>query len=207
MPDAPAIVVLFGRLHVVLVHFPVALLLVAAALTFWPSGREEHAVAAGWCLSLGLCGALAAAASGWVLATLEPPGDRLLRWHRAAGLLATGAALLAWLATRVRTLDRPLLRRGSLVLTALLVGLTGHLGGLMVQGEDWFTAPFAARVAATPPPAPVPPAAPAGPHVDFTTEVFPILQSRCIQCHGPNRVRGKLRLDSREGVFDPAPPQ
>ena len=44
MPDAPAVVVLLGRLHVVLVHFPVALLIVAAALAFWPSRHEGHAV-------------------------------------------------------------------------------------------------------------------------------------------------------------------
>jgi uncharacterized membrane protein len=198
MPDAPAIAVLFGRLHVMLVHFPVALLLAAAALTFWPSRREGQQVAAGWCLGLGLLGALAAASSGWVLAMLESPGgaaDQTLTWHRAAGLLATGAALLAWLATRVRALDRPLLRRGSLLLAAALVGLTGHLGGSMVYGKDWLTAPFAARA---------PAAAPAAPHVDFATEVLPILESRCFQCHGPNKVRGKLRLDSRDALFDPA---
>jgi uncharacterized membrane protein len=212
MPDAPAIAVLFGRLHVLLVHFPVALLLVAAALSFWPWRREGQQAAAGWCLALGLLGALAAASTGWVLGTLEPPGgaaDQIMKWHRAAGLLATGAALLAWLATRVRALDRPLLRRGSLLLAAALVGLTGHLGGSMTYGKDWLTAPFAPRAPAAPAApsgagAATSAASPAAPHVDFATEVLPILESRCFQCHGPNKVRGKLRLDSRDALFDPA---
>ncbi|MCC6144027.1 MAG: hypothetical protein IT368_09490, partial [Candidatus Hydrogenedentes bacterium] len=34
--------------------------------------------------------------------------------------------------------------------------------------------------------------------VDFETEVWPILQSRCIECHGADRVKGDLRLDSQD---------
>ncbi len=34
--------------------------------------------------------------------------------------------------------------------------------------------------------------------VDFLTEVYPILQNRCLSCHGPERVEGALRLDRRE---------
>lgn len=37
--------------------------------------------------------------------------------------------------------------------------------------------------------------------VDFVKEVKPILESTCIQCHGPDKVKGKLRLDSREGFM------
>lgn len=37
--------------------------------------------------------------------------------------------------------------------------------------------------------------------VDFARDVYPILKSACIDCHGINRQKGKLRLDQREGVF------
>jgi mono/diheme cytochrome c family protein len=40
--------------------------------------------------------------------------------------------------------------------------------------------------------------------VDFATQVLPILQARCHECHGPAKVRGKLRLDAREHLLDPA---
>ena len=31
--------------------------------------------------------------------------------------------------------------------------------------------------------------------VDFLKEVWPILESRCIECHGPDEQEGDLRLD------------
>lgn len=33
---------------------------------------------------------------------------------------------------------------------------------------------------------------------DFQKEVLPILQSRCVECHGPDKQKGKLRLDTQE---------
>jgi mono/diheme cytochrome c family protein len=226
MTGMPALLELFGRFHVALVHFPIALLLAGAALSIWPR-REGTQAAARWCLSLGLLGALAAAASGWVLSQEDAGAaeSATLRWHRALSLLGTGLALLAWLSLRVRTLARTWLQRGSALLAALVVGTSSHLGGVMVHGEDWYSAPFepqtqAPRIvapveepkpaaSAAPPtstPAATVPAAtvPAAQHVDFATQVFPILEARCLECHGPRKVRGKLRLDTREHVFDPA---
>lgn len=34
--------------------------------------------------------------------------------------------------------------------------------------------------------------------VSFSGEIKPILESLCVQCHGPEKQKGKLRLDSRE---------
>jgi uncharacterized membrane protein len=212
MSDAAAFAVAFGRLHMVLVHFPIALLLAAAALAFWPRRRAEHAAASDWCLVLGLLGAVAAAGSGWVLAEVEPPGRaqaESLLWHRVGGLATLGAGLLAWLAGRVPVvpeLRRAGLRRGALLAAAVLAGVTGHLGGELVHGAGYLTEPFAPRATPTATPA-APEAAvpePAAPRVDFATQVAPIFAARCLECHGPAKVRGKLRLDAREHVFDPA---
>ncbi|MFX8466409.1 c-type cytochrome domain-containing protein, partial [Acinetobacter baumannii] len=35
----------------------------------------------------------------------------------------------------------------------------------------------------------------------FLEKVLPLLKSRCISCHGPDKVEGSLRLDSREAVL------
>lgn len=34
--------------------------------------------------------------------------------------------------------------------------------------------------------------------VDFAKEIKPLLESACVQCHGPDKQKGDLRLDSRE---------
>ena len=35
----------------------------------------------------------------------------------------------------------------------------------------------------------------------FSEKVWPLLDSRCVSCHGPDKVKGSLRLDSREAVL------
>jgi len=37
--------------------------------------------------------------------------------------------------------------------------------------------------------------------VDFAKDIQPILQQQCVKCHGPEKQKGKLRLDSREAAL------
>jgi hypothetical protein len=41
----------------------------------------------------------------------------------------------------------------------------------------------------------------AGEDAYFYKEVFPVLDSKCIKCHGPEKKKGALRLDSREALL------
>src|SRR5688572_22092818 len=40
--------------------------------------------------------------------------------------------------------------------------------------------------------------------VDFVRDVRPILQGKCWECHGADKQKGALRLDSRDGLLKPA---
>jgi len=37
--------------------------------------------------------------------------------------------------------------------------------------------------------------------VDFAKDVWPVLQQNCLKCHGPEKQKGKLRLDSHEAAL------
>jgi cell division septation protein DedD len=39
------------------------------------------------------------------------------------------------------------------------------------------------------------------PAASFSGDVFPLLESRCVQCHGPGRTSGGVRLDSYDAVM------
>ncbi len=39
--------------------------------------------------------------------------------------------------------------------------------------------------------------------VDFARDIQPILRKSCVECHGPEKAKGKLRLDSKEAAFKP----
>lgn len=45
----------------------------------------------------------------------------------------------------------------------------------------------------------VSPSRAAGP-VDFAQQIYPILKENCFECHGPDRQKSKLRLDTRQGI-------
>jgi hypothetical protein len=37
--------------------------------------------------------------------------------------------------------------------------------------------------------------------VDFTREIRPLLEQHCVKCHGPEKQKGGLRFDTKEGAF------
>ncbi|MDB6040074.1 MAG: Protein of unknown function (DUF1553)/Protein of unknown function (DUF1549)/Planctomycete [Verrucomicrobiales bacterium] len=45
----------------------------------------------------------------------------------------------------------------------------------------------------------LPPVSAAAP--DFARDIYPIFKENCISCHGPEKQKGKYRIDTREGAF------
>jgi len=131
-----------GRLHVLVVHLPIGLLLGAAAGELWFVWRKSRvpAPAVGFCVLLGAASAVVAAGLGWIhAANGYGSGSLVLPWHRWLGVAtAAGAVVLAILSV----ID---VRRGSrsvgfwlmLLLETVLVAATGHLGGALVHGVDF----------------------------------------------------------------------
>jgi uncharacterized membrane protein len=131
-----------ARFHVVVVHFPIALLLAAALAEAAIMLRRatELASSARFCVRLGAAGAVAAAALGWARAgfgAYRGDGGVTLALHRWVGIAACLCAVVAAVLSFQR---RPTGRlfRATLFGSAALVGLAGHLGGLTVYGDAYF---------------------------------------------------------------------
>jgi uncharacterized membrane protein len=134
---------LIGRLHPVLIHFPIALVLLAAAAetAFVVSGQERWRIAAIVNVQAAAVFAAVAVIAGWRLALVPgmEPGP-LLEWHRWIGTAgAVLSAIAAAGSSRINSRGPRVLRlyRVTLLGAALLVGFAGHLGGLMVWGADF----------------------------------------------------------------------
>jgi hypothetical protein len=133
-----------GRFHVLLVHFPIALLVVAAVGEGWSwwLGLRIPAPAVRFCLLLGAAGAVAGAVLGWLEAAFGgyAAASRALDLHRWVGtttaVVAIGVALLS--EADARRGARSPLCRSALFLAALLVSAAGHLGGTLVHGTGHF---------------------------------------------------------------------
>jgi hypothetical protein len=126
-----------GRFHVVLVHFPIALLIAAAAGEGWSilRHRSTPAAAVHFCVVLGAAGAVASAALGW-LDAWSATGAGVLP-HRCLGTATAGWAFItAGLSIRdERRGARSGWFRAALLVAAVLVGATGHSGGVLVHGD------------------------------------------------------------------------
>lgn len=132
-----------GRLHPLLIHFPIALV-IAAALAEGAAivTRDEkwRTVAVGN-VRAGAVFAVFALIAGWRLA-LGPDIEMspLLEWHRWLGIVAAAAALAAAAATgdlRRRSALGVRMYRIALFAAGILVAVTGHLGGLLVWGANF----------------------------------------------------------------------
>jgi uncharacterized membrane protein len=134
---------LTGRLHPLILHFPIALVIVAAAAevaAILTNSRAWHTVAVAN-IRVGAVCAAAAAATGWLLASSTIVDDvRALEWHRWMGTAATVAIAGAALATASADRQSPTLRwlyRIALIWAATLVGVAGHLGATLVWGANF----------------------------------------------------------------------
>ena len=153
-PVSQAWLEVLAHLHPLVLHFPMALVLVGAVAMLWNWFRGEEGVGdfAFHCIWIGAALAVVASASGWFLAEGET-GERDLEWHRWFAIGTTGALfLLAILSSLSRTDDRPGLLAATRLLTLITAGgmaFTGHLGGNMKWGDGFVTEPLGVAIKAS----------------------------------------------------------
>jgi uncharacterized membrane protein len=133
---------LIGKLHPLLIHFPIAFVFGAAVAELAVIVTGQHRwrpVALANLLAAATFG-VAAAVAGWRLATDSGlDSATLLEWHRYLGCAGAAMTLVAGIAgVRMRG-SGPLVYRVALFAAAALVASAGHLGGVMVWGRDFLT--------------------------------------------------------------------
>ncbi len=146
---------LFLRGHPLLVHFPIALLLVAVLfeaghLVVGRKNEHRRAISGAGLglLALGAISAGLSAWSGWENAGHNPPTSSvadlvyLHRWLGISVASVSGLALLFGLAGWRGGKKRVGIYRTLLLVGAGLVGVTGHYGGSIVRGESYLTGPL-----------------------------------------------------------------
>jgi len=188
-----------GRLHPLLLHFPIALILLAAAIEgirYVLGRRDQPSTSATTCMWVGLLTAALAVWAGWELA--EQQGDTgglvaLHRWTAIACLAATALAAAAWIMRRTKGRDWTGTHVAMLLLAGVLVAVSGHFGAEMVWGEGWIlSGPQAAET---------PEADRAAGEAATWAHVEPILVSHCEKCHGAKRQKDGLRLVPWTAIF------
>jgi hypothetical protein len=187
-----------GHFHPMLVHLPVgglAVLGMLEVLAIFPRFRDaaqnRRAI-----LAVVVAGAVAAAACGWLLSKGGGYNSQLLYLHRLTGFSVTGTCIVTLMLCRPNWVRA---YRVALLTTLVLLVLAGHFGSEMTHGRDFITryapGPLRALFGAPAPGMATDSASPAAGSL-YAEVVHPILQRRCVACHGPEKQKGELRLDT-----------
>jgi hypothetical protein len=187
-----------GRLHPLLVHFPVSLLVVAWALHFFTKLKETVRIL----VIIGSITAIVSIILGLLLAWQQGIEGESLDWHRYSGIgLGVVALALLYLVFSEQMEGR--LFKWVLSLGLLLTTLTGHLGASLTHGETYLTellpwnttesnlTDFTAYNEVLSPQE----------ELQLTGDVRTIFAHNCYKCHGEVKQKGELRLDEKEFIF------
>ena len=134
-----------GKLHVVIVHFPIALAVCAVlADLLWLATRKDSFKNAGmYCLGLAAISAFPVVITGLIKVWGRELGGGYLFMHKYLGI---ASFVIAVLAAGLRLGCRQQMKKWWLVgycvlmlALAICIALTGHYGGILVHGQDFLS--------------------------------------------------------------------
>lgn len=203
----------FGRLHPMLVHFPISLILVAALMELFTLKNFRHSFRAGirFMVILGAISATFSALMGWFLAENEGITGSTLDLHRMVGIISAVLSLLLLILLRKSELNPSSYSiksyRFLLFLTGIGIGIAGHFGAALTHGEDYLTEVLPINSDQEAPPSLTVDlasfASELSPEkeIQLVTNVRSVLAHNCYKCHSGAKIEGDLRLDEKEFVF------
>ena len=181
--ELPDLVAWLGRWHPLVLHFPIVLLLVAVYLGIRGKDIPKSL------LVVATIATLVTAISGFFLGTENSPKGDLLTWHEWLGVtLALVVVLWYWL--EGMKLGKKVYAKALQILIVLLVGFTGHYGGLVTHGEDFLALPTEKRQEKIP-----------ENQLIYQDIVGRILDENCVSCHNPNKKKGELLITNLKSLL------
>lgn len=190
-----------GHFHPVLVHLPIGILLIALLLQWFSRSNPSLLPAVKICLLAGVLSAALSCLTGYLLSLDGDYDPHLIRLHMWSALTLTALSLLLYVRLTRQRADGP--RRSLAVVDRLyqtlpaallvLLTITGHFGGSLTHGSGYLTAAFegtsTAKKTVRPPITNIQEAK------VYADIIQPVLEEKCYGCHGPQKQKGRLRMD------------
>ena len=182
-----------GRIHPLVLHFPLVVLMLYAFWTLIIEKQEStrwNYDLAETLLLIGTFTAVVAAFSGFILSKEEGYQAETLFWHKWLGI---GISLVSIIWYSWREYLAPWKIPSKLVALSLLMLLLigGHLGGNLTHGEDFLISPI--QISSE-----------TGDKVSmeqakvYDDLVQPVLQQKCYSCHNAEKSKGNLQMQTKE---------
>lgn len=201
MNQSPDLTLFLGHFHPMLLHLPIGMIVILATLEIiaWVPKFQRANVSAGFILAVATPLAAVTALLGWLLSHEGGYDARLIFWHQWLGFATAAGCALTAIFYRLRN---RVAYHASLFSTAAVMSVAGHLGGSLTHGSDYLTehAPsFVKKILGDE--TKIAPASGTASDSAFAQLVQPVLKEYCVNCHGPEKAKGGLRLDSYAAVM------
>jgi hypothetical protein len=187
----PAWLAVAGRMHPMFLHFPIVLLLLSFFTVWIPKGQDTVDP---WLNMLRLVAALTAvvtAIMGMLLSLEDGRTGNLLQQHKWGGVFIAIFGFLFYSYFPLLSKRVIFTRLYTLVATVAII-ITGHWGADLTHGEDYVLAPIKKNEIRTVAPDQA---------IIFADVIQPILEKKCVSCHGEASVKGGLMLSGLKGVL------
>jgi len=189
----PAWLQVFGRMHPLVLHFPIVLVLLYAALELCTTKKIKQE---GWygviadVLLLSAAFTAAGTALMGLILSKEPGYDAdTVVLHKYLGAL-TSFALFGLYSFRGKLQHEGTFSKLFTGITAIVLLWAGHLGGNITHGNNFVLAPVT-------PDHKKPPVALEDAYV-YNDLVQPIIEAKCLQCHNSSKSKGDLIMETKE---------
>ncbi len=186
---------LIGRLHPLIVHLPIGILILAFLMEVasYSKRYKKLKVAMPFVLKVVIASSLIAWFTGWIMPKEGAFDERLVSLHfwMATGMVVS-SLFLYFLYEHKSTLFRRLYLPCFLLALSFLT-LAGHFGGSLTHGEDFLTAPLSNNSEQI------------IEDIDsmdiYAALIRPLLENKCYNCHNAGKQKGGLNMKTEESFL------
>lgn len=185
-----------GRLHPMMLHFPIALLLLSMGMEFFRFRKEFNKEKfyqdfLTYLLLFSSVSAALAAVMGLFLSLEEGYDGAALTWHKWLGAGIVFLASILYFA-RDKTWYREKLAKISAFSLIVITMMAGHYGASLTHGEDFIYRPIVAGWKET---------VPIEEAIVFDHLVQPVLEKKCNSCHNQSKAKGELIMTDKVSLL------
>jgi uncharacterized membrane protein len=210
-PDAgrevPDTVRFFGRLHPVLLHLPIGILMLAGLFELGGIFSKSRIGAGPGMLFFGAASAVVAAILGFLLwqGSAGDYKEELVERHLWGGIAVASLAILAFILKLWTSGKSPWPVRVTVFAAIGVLTFSSHDGGTLTHGEGYLTQYAPAWLGGSAPNdkkgtagAAAAVARPPEEQIVYADVIVPILEQKCYGCHNAEKKKGKFRMDEYE---------
>jgi len=185
-----------GRLHPMLLHFPIVLLILAMLMEFFrfKSAFTNEKLYDEFTTVLLLSGAMLAAVTaimGLFLAREPGYDSNSVQWHKWFGVSIVFMSTAIYWLRNASWYKPPIAQSGAVAMVGFLI-IAGHYGANITHGDNFVLGPVMKSSRSL---------VPIDQALVYRDVVQPIFETKCISCHNPDKLKGGLMLIDEKSVI------